>query len=147
LQKVARLLAEGRINVASISLSSFKQKSFIRLVVSDPERALWLLRKAGYKADADELIVVSMEDKAGSLEKVLDVLSAHRLNVDSATILVTRDGKKVLIGLGVSSPERAKKMLLDAGFITHGTEGLITNAGLISSNVVYRPTDSVGLLL
>lgn len=147
LQSIAQLLAEWRIYVAAISLSSFKQKSSIRLVVNDTERALWLLRKKGYKADAKELIVVSMEDKTGSLLKVLDILARQKINIESATILVMREGQKVLVGLDVSTPQRAHKILVEAGFISKAAEGLISNAGLVASNVVYNPTESVGLLL
>lgn len=147
LQGVAKLLAEWRINVAAISLSSFKQKSTIKMVVSDTERALWLLRKAGYKAEATELLVVRMEDKSGSMLRVLDILAQHKINVEGAMILVTREGQKVLIGLDVSTPQRARKRLLDAGFLSSEAKGLISNSGLVSSNLIYNATESVGLLL
>jgi hypothetical protein len=146
IQKIAKLLAEGRINVASISVSSQGPKSFIRMVVSDPERGLWLLRKAGYHADATELLVVSMEDKAGSLLRVLDMLAQHKININSMTILVTREGQRTLIGLGVDNPVRARNMLSDSGFLSVSAENLVTNAGLVASAVVDTTTESVGLL-
>jgi hypothetical protein len=146
LQRVAMLLAEGRIYVASISIFSQGRTSTIRMVVSDTERALWLLRRSGYKADASELLVISMEDKTGSLLKVLDVLAKHKVNIASITILVVREAHKTLIGLGVDNPTKARKMLSDSGFLSVSAENLVTNAGLVASAVVDTTTGSVGLL-
>ena len=148
LQKVAQVLAEGRLNVASLSLTSQGQKSYLRLVVGDTQRALWLLRKAGYKVDANDLVVVHVEDKAGSFLKVLDILARHRVNVLSASILVTREGQKVLVGLSVSNPTRARQLLSASGFLSGGAEGLLlTNRDLVSGPVTDGSTESVGFFL
>jgi|GEM_PF-149751 len=146
LQKVAQILAEGRINVASISLNSQGTRSNVRLVVSDTERALSLLRRSGYKVDAHELLVVHLEDRAGSFAKVLNVLARHKVNLLSATILVTRDRQRVLVGMEVNNTARARKLLADAGFLSASAEQLITNEDLISSRLSEVPSESVGLL-
>ena len=147
LQSATQILAEGRINVASLSLNSQGLKSNVRMVVSDTQRALSLLRKNGYKIDAHELLVVHLEDKAGSFAKVLGVLAKHRINVVSATILVTRDRQKVLVGLEVSNTSRARHLLAQAGFLAPSAEDLITNEDLVSSRLTEVPGESVGLLL
>lgn len=147
LRPVAQILAEGRINVASFSLSSAGARSHVRLVVDDTERALWLLRKAGHKVDSDEMLVVALEDRAGSFVKVLDVLAKHKLNLTGGTILVTRDRKRVLMGLQVANTPRARKLLQDAGFLSANAEQLVTNADLIGGTVIESETQSVGLLM
>lgn len=147
LRPVAQILAEGRINVASFALTSQGTKGFVRMVVDDTERALALLRKTGYKVDADEMLVVALEDKAGSFVKVLDVLAKHKLNLKGGTILITRDRKRVLMGLQVANTARARKLLQDAGFLAANAEQLVTNQDLIGGTLIEAESQSVGLLM
>ncbi|MDE1820581.1 MAG: ACT domain-containing protein [Euryarchaeota archaeon] len=147
LRDVAHLLAEGRINVAALSVASQGNRSFCRVVVNDTENALWRLRKAGYKVDATDLLIVHMEDKAGALVRVLDVLAAKKINVLAACILVTRAHQRVLIGLAVTNPQRARTILSDSGFLAPGAEELVTNADLVAGTPSAVPGESVGLLL
>ncbi len=147
LQKIAKLLAEGRINVAAISVHAQSQRGYIRMVVSDTERALWLLRREGYKVDAQELIVVGLEDRSGNLLRVLDILAQHKLNITSANVLVSREGMKSLIAIGTDNPPRARELLSSAGFVSAEAEQLITNAGLVSRSIVDSGRESVGMLL
>jgi hypothetical protein len=147
LKNVAHLLAEGRINVAALTVASQGTRSFCRLVVSDTENALWRLRKAGHDVDVTDLIVVHLEDKAGALLRVLDVLANKKINVLAACILVTRAHQRVLVGLSVNNPPRARKLLSDAGFLAPSAEGLVTNADLVAGAPSEVPGESVGLLL
>lgn len=147
LRNVAHILAEGRINVAALTVASQGNRSFCRIVVSDTENALWRLRKAGYKVDATDLLIVRIEDRSGALLRVLDVLANKKLNVLAACILVTRAQQKVLIGLAVSNPARARKLLSESGFLEAGAEDLVTNADLVGGTPSEIPGESVGLLL
>ena len=147
LRTVAHILAEGRINVAALSVASQGNRSFCRLVVSDTENALWRLRKAGYKVDATDLLVVHLEDKSGALLKVLDSLADKRINVLAACILVTRAHQRVLVGLAVNNPNRARTVLSGAGFLAPTAEELVTNADLVAGAPTEVPGESVGLLL
>ena len=147
LRNVAHLLAEGRINVAALSVATHSNRSFCRLVVSDTENALWRLRKAGYKVDVADLLIVHLEDKSGALLRVLDVLAVKKLNVLAACILVTRAHQRVLAGLAVSNPARARTLLSESGFLEAGAEELITNADLVAGTPSEVPGVSVGMLL
>lgn len=148
LRNVAHILAEGRINVAALSVASQGNRSFCRLVVSDTENALWRLRKAGYKVDALDLLVVHLEDKAGALLKVLDILATKKINVLAACILVTRAQQRVLVGLAVSAPPRARKILSEVGLLApSSSEDLVTNADLVAGAPSNVPGESVGMLL
>lgn len=147
LRNVAHLLSEGRINVAALSVASQGNRSFCRLVVSDTENALWRLRKAGYKVDATDLLIVHLEDKSGALLRVLDVLAQKKINVLAACILVTRAHQRVLAGLAVSNPSRARTILESTGFLAPGAEELVANADLVAGTPSEVPGVSVGVLL
>lgn len=147
LRNVAHILADGRINVAAVSVTSTGTRSICRMVVSDTEQALWRLRKAGYKVDASDLLVVHLEDRTGALLKVLDILASKKINIQAVCILVTRDKKKALVGLSANNPARARQLLSEAGFLAPSAEELVTNEDLVAAAPTEVPGESVGLLL
>jgi hypothetical protein len=146
LASIARLLAEQRINLAAISVDSSGRVGLVRLVVNDPERGERILRDAGYPSERSELIAVQLEDRAGSFLKVLDVLSAAKVNITSVAILVAREGSHSLVALGTDDLKKARRLLRQAGFISEGAEKLVSNADLVSAAPAI-PAESVGLLL
>ncbi|MCI4334227.1 MAG: ACT domain-containing protein [Thermoplasmata archaeon] len=143
---VARSLAENRINVAAISVEATSNRGTVRLVVSDPARAVRLLEESGLKPSTGELLPVHLEERTGSLLQVLDCLAAARINVRYVTLLVQRDGARVLVALGVSSPKKALAALRKAGYYSSGAEGLVSNSDLVAA-APSIPSESVGLLL
>lgn len=143
---VARILAEAHINLAAVSVDSTPTRGRVRLIVSSPERALKLLSAAGYKPEVRELIAVKLEDRAGSFLKVLEVLARGRVNLQSAAILITRDGNQPLVAVSTNNLARAHKLLQDAGFASRTAEGLISNADLLAGTPTI-PSESVALLL
>ncbi len=94
LARVARLLAEERINVAAIGVDSAASKGRVRLIVSDPARATRRLRKEGYVPEVREMLTVRLEDRAGSFLRVLDALAGDRVNILSVAILIAREGNR-----------------------------------------------------
>lgn len=143
---VARLLAQKQINVASIHVDSSAQEGNVRLVVSDPKRAVPLLRRAGYTVTTRALIAVQLEDRAGSFLKVLDALAEAGLNVQHVTLLVQREGGRTLVALGVSELPRARRLLRRAGYLAPGAESLVSNSDLVAAAPAI-PSGSVGLML
>lgn len=146
LARVARILAEERINLAAISVDSSPRLGRVRLVVSDTARAKRLLARAGFKVEVHELIAVRLEDRAGSFLRVLEVLAAAKINLQSVAILVAREGSQSLVALSASDLARTRRVLEGAGFLSEGAERLISNADLLAAAPAI-PSESVGLLL
>jgi hypothetical protein len=143
---VARILAEHRINLAAISVDSNSRVGNVRLVVSNPERAVRLLEKAQYRPEVHDLLAVHLEDRAGTFLRVLDLLARERLNVRGVVILVVRQGTRTLVGLELDEIERARQVLVQAGFFSEEVERLISNSDLVAAAPVI-PAESVGMLL
>ena len=143
---VARVLAKDRINVAAINVDSSASKGHVRLVVSDPERAVRELAKAGYEPEIRELLAVRLEDRAGSFLRVLETLAKAKVNVQSVAILVAREGSHPLVALSTNDLAKARRLLQDAGFASQLAERLVTNSDLLAT-APSIPQESVGLLL
>ncbi len=143
---VARTLADQRINLAAIGVDSSPRSGRIRLVVSDPDRAVRLLEGAGYDPEVREMLAVRLEDRSGSFLRVLEVLAREKVNVQSVAILVAREGNQPLVALSSSDLPRARRLLQRAGFVSRAAEGLVSNGDLLAGAPTI-PGESVGLLL
>ncbi len=143
---VARALAKERINLAAISVDSTAGDGRVRLIVSDPERAVKLLAAAGYDPEVREMLAVRLEDRAGSFLRVLEVLAREKVNLLSVAILVAREGNQPLVALSTTDLARARRILQSAGFVSRAAEGLVSKGDLLSS-APSIPDESVGLLL
>ncbi len=143
---VARALAKDRINLAAIGVDSTPSKGRVRLIVSDPDRAMRILGEAGYEAEVREMLAVRLEDRAGSFLRVLETLAKAKVNIQSVAILVTREGSQPLVALGANDLPKARRLLKEAGFASQLAERLVTNSDLLATAPTIPP-ESVGLLL
>ncbi|HYA10291.1 MAG TPA: ACT domain-containing protein [Thermoplasmata archaeon] len=143
---VARALAEQRINLAAIGADSSPKSGRIRLIVSDPDRAVRLLAAAGFEPEVREMLAVRLEDRAGSFLRVLELLARENVNIQSVAILVAREGNQPLVALSADDLPRARRLLQRAGFMSRAAEGLVSNADLLAGAPTI-PDESVGFLL
>lgn len=146
LAEVLRRLAQERINIAAVSVDSTRAQGHVRLVVSDPGRALEILRDAEFPVETRELITIALEDRPGTLLQALDLLAKGRVNILSITLLVTRERARVLVALSLNNLPKARRLLTDAGYLSHEAVRRITNADLLGVTPSI-PSESVGMLL
>jgi hypothetical protein len=146
LARVARALAQEKVNLAAISVDSAAGKGRVRLIVSDPDRATTLLRSAGFAVEVREMIAVRLEDRAGTFLRVLETLGHEGLNIQSVAILVAREGNQTLVALSTNDLPRTRKILQRAGMASRVAERLVSNDDLLATAPTI-PSESVGLLL
>jgi hypothetical protein len=143
---VARTLAREHVNLAAISVDSAAGKGRVRLIVNDPDRAMRLLRAAGFEVEAREMIAVRLEDRAGTFLRVLEVLAQEKINIQSVAILVAREGNQTLVAISTSDLARTRRLLHRSGMASKAAERLVSNDDLLATAPTI-PSESVGLLL
>jgi len=146
LARVARALAQEKVNLAAISVDSAAGRGRVRLIVNDPDRATTLLRSAGYAVEVREMIAVRLEDRAGTFLRVLELLTQEGLNIQSVAILVAREGNQTLVALSTNDLARTRRILHRAGMASRVAERLVSNDDLLATAPTI-PSESVGLLL
>ena len=144
--RVARALAQEKVNLAAISVDSAAGRGRVRLIVNDPDRATALLRSAGYPVEVREMIAVRLEDRAGMFLRVLEMLAQEGLNIQSVAILVAREGNQTLVALSTNDLPRTRKVLHRAGMASRAAERLVSNDDLLAIAPTI-PSESVGLFL
>lgn len=98
MQKITGILAQEEINIWGSVTNDSAEYGIIRMVVSEPEKALEALRKAGYLAQLNEVMGVEVEDKVGNLNSLLLAFSDSNINVNYIYLSFNRNsGKPVLV--------------------------------------------------
>jgi len=102
-------LAAKGINLQGISISDTVDHAVIRLLPSDPARALALLESAGQLVVETDVLAVPLPDRPGELAKLAAKLAKANVNIEYAYGTV-QDSTALLV-LRVSDIRKAAKAL------------------------------------
>lgn len=111
LARVLDALTSANINVYAISTSDTVDHAVVRMVVSDPDKALYVFEEHGSLVVQDEVLMISGDNKPGTLAKLAHKLAAGKINIEYAYCATPPDAKKGVVILRVSDPKKALKVL------------------------------------
>lgn len=111
LAAVADALAEAKINIYAVSTSDTVDHSVIRLVVSDYRKALDVFESHATLVVEDDVLMISGDNKPGSLAKIAHKLSNAKVNIEYAYCATPPDARKGLLILRVADAKKALKVL------------------------------------
>jgi hypothetical protein len=113
LARVCEALANAKINVHALATSDTVDHSVVRMVVSDPTKALMLLGEAGVLALETEVLMIETASEPGALAKIAERLAEAEVNIEYAYLAGGRGAEKGLIVLRPSDVEKAQAALRD----------------------------------
>ena len=108
-------LAKEGINIRAMSLADTQDFGILRLIVNDPEHASEVLKANDCVVRQNEVVVVAVEDKPGSLAEVSKILAEHEVNIEYMYAFVTSSNKYAYVVLRVNQNERAEELLSARG--------------------------------
>jgi hypothetical protein len=111
LARVCDALSAAKINIYAISVSDTVDHSVVRMVLSDPAKALFVFEEHGTLVVEDEVLMMTGDNKPGSLARMAHRLAAGKVNIEYAYCATPPDAKKGLLILRVSDPRKAMKLL------------------------------------
>jgi hypothetical protein len=113
LARVCEAMARAEINIYALATSDTVDHTVIRMVVSDPTKALMLLGEAGTLALETEVLMIETESQPGVLSKIADRLAEADVNIEYVYLAGSRAVGKGLIVLRPSDVEKARRALQD----------------------------------
>jgi hypothetical protein len=113
LARVCEALAKAEINIHALATSDTVDHSVVRLVVSDPTKALMLLGEAGVLALESDVLVIETDNKPGVLAKIAERLAESEVNIEYVYLAGSPKAAKGLIILRPSDVEKAQSVLRD----------------------------------
>jgi hypothetical protein len=109
--RVCDALSAAKINIYAISTSDTVDHSVVRMVVSDPRKAMLLFEEHGTLVVETEVLLMEGDNKPGSLAKICHKLSAGKINLEYAYCATPPDARKGLLILRVNNAKKAMKLL------------------------------------
>jgi hypothetical protein len=113
LARVCDELAKANINIHALATSDTIDHSVVRMVVSDPTKALMLLGEAGVLAIESDVLMIETENKPGVLAKMAERLANTKVNIEYAYLAGSPNAPKGLIILRPSDVDKARTALRD----------------------------------
>ncbi len=116
LLNVVRRFEATDITIISLTVSDLSDCALIRLVLSDPERALEVLEQARLPVTESDLLVVQLPDGPHPILQICKALLAAEINIDYAYPLLVGPQGRAALALHVDSHETAVRTLEQKGF-------------------------------
>ena len=113
LARVCAAIAEAGVNVHALTISDTVDHSVVRMVVSDPTKALMLLGESGVLALENEVLVIDAANEPGVLAKMAERLAKARINIEYAYMATSAKSPQGLIVLRPSDVHKAGEALKD----------------------------------
>ncbi len=113
LARVCEALGKAGINIHALATSDTVDHTVVRMVVSDPTKALMLLGEAGVLAIETEVLMIETASQPGVLARIAERLAEAEINIEYTYLAAGREADKGLIILRPSDVERARALLQD----------------------------------
>ena len=113
LARVCEALTKAEINIHALATSDTVDHSVVRMVVSDPTKALMLLGEAGVLALESDVLIIETDNKPGVLAKIAERLAESEVNIEYVYLAGSPKAAKGLIILRPSDVEKARSVLRD----------------------------------
>lgn len=124
LLEIAETLGEAGIDLRALSIGDTAEFGVLRLIVSEADRALAVLREAGFAVSLTQVLAVSLADTPGSLSRILRVIAGAGINVEYLYAFVTRKSGGAYAVFRVEDNAAATTVLGKNGIVPVGPEEL-----------------------
>ena len=82
LSEVTNLLADNGIDLRAINIAESSDYGILRVITSDSQKAVEILREHGFIVNATPVLVVSVPDRPGGLAHLLRMLAQENFDVE-----------------------------------------------------------------
>ena len=125
LNEVAQILGQAGVNISAFTVADTSDFGVLRLIVSDPEKAIAALKANHFSARVTDVVLAKSPNKPGALSRMLSILNnegvfieylyAFTMNNDTAVIVIRpTDIEKCITKLG----KHCDELLSDSGNYT-----------------------------
>ncbi len=116
LKRITGILLEQEINILGSVTNDSAEYGIVRMVVSDPEKAMEAFSKAGFLCRVTDVLGVEVEDEVGNLNKLLTALNDCNISVDYIYLSFNRDSGKPIMVFHAEDCYEVEEYLTEKGF-------------------------------
>ena len=111
LNEVMAILGDNGINVSALSIADTSDYGIVRLIVSEPQKALVLLKEQAFSVQITPVICCKVPNTPGGLKKLLGCLSEDEISIEY--MYAFSIGEDASVVLRTESCEKTIKSLND----------------------------------
>ena len=115
LYKMTKVLGDNGIDLIALSIADTTNFGILRCIVSDPQKAITVLKENGFTASATEVLAVEVPDVPGGLASVLEILKDNEITVEYLYSFVRTHDDKALVLFRVEEAEKTVQVLKQNG--------------------------------
>ena len=110
------VLAQNGVDLRALSLAETSEFGIVRIIVDNLYQAATVLKDASYVHSLTPVVGVAIPDVPGGLNKVLQVLTDARVNVEYMYAFISRDKGKAYVIIRLDNGQKAAEALHANGF-------------------------------
>ena len=82
LSALCRDMGRAGVNMHALTIADTSDYGVVRIICSDPQKAVDFLRAEGYRVNKTPVMAVSVSNESGGLAKLLDLFDGLGLNIE-----------------------------------------------------------------
>lgn len=125
LYKLTETLAVNKVNMRALSLADSSDFGIARIICDSPDAVADKLRGEDYIVNVTDVLAVEIPDEAGSLNKILKVLSENNRNVEYMYGFTGRRTNTACMIMRCTDVAKAEEVLSAAGIKLISQEELL----------------------
>ncbi len=110
------LLSAAGINIHSFVTNDSAEFGIVRMIVSDTEKALEILKENGYQTKRTSILMVAISDEPGCLNALLACIERANVNIDYLYTTFDRESHGALIIIHADDLLEVENLLQSEGF-------------------------------
>lgn len=126
LAEVTKLLGENNIDISALSIADTSDFGILRLIVSNPDGALLLLKENNYSVSTTNVLAISVPDSPGGLATALIPLEKENIGIEYMYAFIGKLSNEALVILRIENVDLAIEVLLK------------NNINILPSKEIYR---------
>jgi hypothetical protein len=116
LAHVAQVLKENKINIRALTIADTSDFGILRMIVSKPEAANEMLKKAGFTVKINTVIAVEIDDREGIFYDIMNLCDKSGLNIEYTYSFVEQYSNKAILFLRFENGDKAIEVLKKNGY-------------------------------
>ena len=121
---LTRILGREGINMHAFSMAETPDFGILRLIVSDVERAVEVLRAENFAVMLTDVVCIKCDNEAGALSTILERLSEREIFIEYMYAFAGKNDGKAIMIIQAEDLEAAEGILQRGGFQQAEIEGI-----------------------
>ncbi len=97
LNEVARILGDSEINISAFTVADTSDFGVLRLIVSEPEKAVKVLKENQFSVRTTDVVLVNSPNRPGALSKMLQILNSEEVFIEYLYAFSMNDNTAVIV--------------------------------------------------